>query len=219
MSSFSKKIQLPYTKSKGYDFIERNYEIIRSICKKNFTITKINLSLLYDDGDISCSVDSIEDFKINSYGSSEVDITMMSIAVYTEEVGDIYFSVDNERFIICSGSKMYLSKIVELFDKYEMRSKHKTQFIECVTHSYYNVQAKIIENSNIGGSGNTIAAVNSDTHEEKKQCSRKPVPSKFWRGLLQGVVANYVWWILGLLSVGVISMYRDNIIAFLGVHK
>lgn len=201
MASFSKKLPLKY-QGLDYSGVIRNYNWIKDTVTSKFeNIEKIECKIAFRIGDISCTCESIEEFSQHAYGQ-KIDIYMYNLNFYqsiskNNSVSLVMFIIDSLQKIltVCCDSMEILIKICTVLEdsmKPEISNvllqAEKIQYIHDESTHVTMGDRGTIQSANIGK--NNMIKTKTPTSEES-----------FWKSVLQTLIANWVWFALGLILI------------------
>ena len=181
-------------------FIEAIFASLPTIDKQ-----KIQYKFLFKNGEISCSTDDREEFLQEIFGTTDFDLTNMTVFFIDLEssvnVHVIYFCglriSSSDKDLVIKASEAYDSEIRCL----EQRNTKEKVVIEHHEHNITNIdqsgQINIngdVQNSAIGNS-NTVSSTTNNISESKS--------GSFWKGIWQKIVANALWWGIGFISIAI----------------
>ena len=213
---YSIKKDLPFEVNTHIDaknlllFIEAIFASLPTIEKQ-----KIQYKFQFKNGEISCSTDDREEFLQEIFGTTDFDLTSMTVFFIDLEssvnVHVIYFC----GFRISSSDKDLVIKASEAYDseirRLEQRNTQEKVVIEHHEHNITNIdqsgQINIngdVQNSAIGNS-NTVSSTTNNIIESKS--------SSFWKGIWQKIVANALWWVIGfiLIATGIATYFKQYV--------
>ena len=213
---YSIKKDLPFEVNTHIDaknlllFIEAIFASLPTIEKQ-----KIQYKFQFKNGEISCSTDDREEFLQEIFGTTDFDLTSMTVFFIDLEssvnVHVIYFC----GFRISSSDKDLVIKASEAYDseirRLEQRNTQEKVVIEHHEHNITNIdqsgQINIngdVQNSAIGNS-NTVSSTTNNIIESKS--------SSFWKGIWQKIVANALWWVIGfiLIVTGIATYFNQGV--------
>ena len=191
-------------------FIEAIFASLPTIDKQ-----KIQYNFLYKNGEISCSTDDREEFLQEIFGTTDFHLTNMRVCfIDSKSSTDLYIKYFCG-FGISSSDKDLLIKASEAYDleisRLQQRNTKEKVVIEHHEHNITNIdqsnQINIngdIQNSAIGN-GNTASLTTNNINESKS--------SSFWKGILQKIVANALWWVIGFIVVvtGIATYFKQYV--------
>lgn len=195
MASFSQSISGKYG-VKSYQETKNTYDwMLKSIYKMKKTPKNISSKFDFRSGDIYCSCKAIEEFVENAYGAHMYSLSIMHILALDV---NIYLSVDSRNVVTASAnSKKDLEEIVGLLDGTELGPEEINDPISVI---YIDRQDNSVT---VNGDRNVVANDHSvivDKHEKEESQT-----SKWFQGICQGVLANGIWKLLGILAVAIIA--------------
>ena len=213
---YSIKKDLPFEVNTHIDaknlllFIEAIFASLPTIEKQ-----KIQYKFQFKNGEISCSTDDREEFLQEIFGTTDFDLTSMTVFFIDLEssvnVHVIYFC----GLRISSSDKDLVIKASEAYDleisRLQQRNTKEKVVIEHHEHNITNIdqanQINIngdIQNSAIGN-GNTVSLTTNNINEFKS--------GSFWKGIWQKIVANALWWGIGFIVVvtGIATYFKQYV--------
>lgn len=172
---------------------------------------KIEAKFRYDIGDITCTSDTIEEFKAESVGQ-QTDLVSMTLHIYDGDKSLYYISISKlyksspQNVYISSKSRQVLSKLLDCIEqakeKYSSHGSEK-QIIEQHIHGdQFSITGSQISDSNIGGRQNTINMQDSP----KEKSTVKTIAEM----IIANITSNAIWWILGVITVAVLAYWGVN---------
>ncbi len=172
---------------------------------------KIEAKFQYDIGDITCTSDTIEEFKAESVGQ-QTDLVSMTLHIYDGDKSLYYISISKlyksspQNVYISSKSRQVLSKLLDCIEqakeKYSSHGSEK-QIIEQHIHGdQFSITGSQISDSNIGGRQNTINMQDSP----KEKSTVKTIAEM----IIANITSNAIWWILGVITVAVLAYWGVN---------
>ena len=198
MASFSKEIYAKYKKF-DYDGVINNYEwLTKTITSKFDGVQPPKVVLSFHMGDISCSCESIDEFKEHAYGQA-IDVFQYNLAYYQQTgnnrkgIAHVFLSANGKKQVtINCDNKQVLIKICTALENSLSTPEEKQPILlqQTVNHIDQSTNISIrgnntIQDSNIGA-GNQLQ---KEEHSEK---------DSFWKPIWQTIVANWIWFLLGL---------------------
>ncbi len=175
-----------------------------------------NFEIRYQRGEISCTTDNYEEFIRNTYGLT-IAISNFQISYY--KVLDLSFRIDPfidtrsmpyKQYIaiaIYSGNIESISTIVPLLknviSKGHIPTSNAIKQLPEITINVggdFTMAGSSIGNNNKTNNKGEIAIIEKDTEIS-------PTKNSFWEGVLQQIVANWIWWLLGLIGILSISFW------------
>ena len=190
-----------------FDTIRNLYEWI-TLCVKDYNATAIpSFEIRYKRGDISCTTDNYEEFIRDTYGLS-VTVNSFIVSYYTTM--DLSFHVSLNIDTKSTSYKKYvgitiygnniesMSSIVPSLKDIIVKGHTKAlEQIKQLPEIYINVGGDLTMAGSSIGNGNEVynnqaihAITKKDTIQEE---------TSFWKGVKQQLVANWIWWLLGLI--------------------
>ena len=200
LTSFSQTIGCKYG-IKSYQDTKNTYDwILKSIYKMRKAPGNINSSFNFCTGNISCSCKSIEEFVENAYGAHMFSLSTMHILALDI---NIFFCVDSRDVVTVSAdSKISLEEIIRLLNSTELGPDEINDPISVI---YIERQDNSVT---INGDSNIIANNHSTISGTQKKSEAKT--SNWIQGICQGILANLMWWILGLVAVALLAWAVSN---------
>ena len=211
MGSYSTNIDLGIpTKSREnliqyYEFINTWTDLLGLDNKK------IEAEFQYDIGDITCTSDTLEEFKAESVGQ-QTDLVNMTLHIYDGEKKLYYISISKryksspKNVYISSKSRQVLSKLLDCIEQAkEKYSSHgsEQQIIEQHIHGdQISITGSQISGSNIGGRQNTINA-----QDDKKE---KTTLKAIVETIVANITSNAIWWGIGVAVAAVLAYLGVN---------
>ncbi len=210
MVEFSKEVCAKY-KAFDYDGVIKNYEWIKNTTAVLFTgVVDPTVRIAFKMGDISCSCDSIYEFKEHAYGQN-IEVCSYVLSLYRRDndekkwLARIIFSClrENEITIDCNDKQTLITICTALENSLSApEEKQPILLQQTVNHIDQSTNISIganntIQDSNIGV-GNQL---NKEEHSEK---------SSFWKPIWQTIVANGIWLLLGLEVVALLTYFGFN---------
>lgn len=193
MASFSQNISGKYG-VKSYQDTKKTYDwIMKSLNKGGFENLKVTTEFLFDISEITCKCKNIEEFVEHAYGQSDYNLVSMDFTIKSEGIPLWFIIVDSSsRIRISTDTKSLLEKIVGLLKNTSLDGTEKNGPIS-VTHIDYQNNSVIVN-----GDSNIIANEHSTiTNKQEKPESKI---NKWLQGICQGILANWIWYILGLIA-------------------
>lgn len=203
MASFSQNIPVKYG-VKSYQDTKNTYDwVMKSLSAGGFQDLKIETHFLFKISEISCSCGNIEEFIEYAYGQNDYSFTSMNFDIKPQK-GPLWFiHVDSAQNVcISTDTKQLLEKIVCLLkntslDEIETNNPTSVMYIEHQDNSV-----------TVNGHSNIIAN-NHSTVSDKQEKSESKI-KKWIQGICQGVLANGVWWVLGIIVTALIAWLFAN---------
>lgn len=195
MASFSQTIECKYG-IKSFQDTKNTYDwMLESIYKMKTPPEKISSQFNFNTGNISCSCESIEEFVEHAYGAEVYSLSTMSIL---DSNLHIYLAVDSRNLVtISTKSKQLLEEIVGLLNDTELGSEEINNPISIM---YIEQQDNSVT---VNGDSNMVANNHSAIVDKQEKAESKT--SKWLQGICQGVLANGVWKLLGILAAIIIA--------------
>ncbi len=192
VASFSQQIEGKYG-TKSYQDTKNTYDwIMKSLNRGEFQDLKVETYFLFDMSEITCSCESIEEFVEHAYGQSNYHLISMRFCIEAKEIPLWFISVDNRsKLHISTDTKSLLEKMVDLLrntslDEAENDSPISVTYIEHQDNSV-----------TVNGDSNIIANNHSTILDKQEKPTSKI--SGWLKGICQGILANWIWYILGLV--------------------
>lgn len=210
VARFSKEIYAKY-KQFDYDGVINNYEWITNTLTSLFEgVQAPEVELSFHMGDISCGCKSIDEFKEHAFGQA-IDIFVYEITYYQEVdnkrriIAWIFLSAsDKKQVSISCDDKQTLITICTALEKslsseIEMQPVILQQTVNHIDQStnFSFGDNNTIQNSNIG-EGNQL---HNEEHSGK---------DSFWKPIWQTIVANWIWFLLGLGVAALLAYFGFN---------
>lgn len=189
MATFSITIDNKYT-TETYEGTKKTYQwIYDAMTEAKLIDSTIKESFLFDIGKVNCSCENIQEFIDNAYGQSDYDLIDMRLnQINLKDKKELHVSVQRDRVRITSDSKSNLEILVGILEKSETS---RNMYVE----NQYNIGTVNGENININqGENNSISI--SQTKENKSKYKQ------WMESIVQNLVANWIWWLLGALISG-----------------
>lgn len=161
-----------------------------------------NVSSTFDFriGDISCSCRTIEEFIENAYGAHMFSLSTMHILALDI---NIYLCADSRNVVIVSAnSKRDLEEMVGLLDSTDLGTEEINDPISVI---YIERQDNSVT---VNGDRNVVA--NNHSIMVDKQEKKESKTSNWIQGICQGILANLMWWILGVVAVALLARAISN---------
>lgn len=172
---------------------------------------KIKAKFQYDIGDITCTSDTLEEFKAESVGQ-QTDLVNMTLHIYDGDKSLYYISISKryksspKNVYISSKSRQVLSKLLDCIEQAkEKYSSHgsEQQIIEQHIHGdQISITGSQISGSNIGGRQNTINA-----QDDKKE---KTTLKAIVETIVANITSNAIWWGIGVAVAAVLAYLGVN---------
>ena len=205
MGSYSTNIDLGIpTKSREnliqyYEFINTWTDLLGLDNKK------IEAKFQYDIGDITCTSDTLEEFKAESVGQ-QTDLVNMTLHIYDGDKKLYYISISKrykssrKNVYISSKSRQVLSKLLDCIDQAKEKYFSQGNEQQIIEQNFYGDQISItdsqISGSNIGGRHNTI----NEQGGSKEKSTRKTIGEM----IVANIASNAIWWGLGIIIVAIL---------------
>ena len=172
---------------------------------------KIKAKFQYDIGDITCTSDTLEEFKAESVGQ-QTDLVNMTLHIYDGDKSLYYISISKryksspKNVYISSKSRQVLSKLLDCIEQAkEKYSSHgsEQQIIEQHIHGdQISITGSQISGSNIGGRQNTINA-----QDDKKE---KTTLKAIVETIVANITSNAICWGIGVAVAAVLAYLGVN---------
>lgn len=209
MANFSISIKNPYG-VKDYESVKKTYDwIIDAV--KDYSIEEVKSSFLFDVGDITCSVDSIEEFTENAYGMEGFFYNSGYTRVIFESGEKLMVHIYDDKVTISSNNKTFISEVKNsLIDKQNKKTS-------TINHQYNIFGDK--NNVAIAGDKGKATVISNGSHNTVNS-SVNHSPEKrsgfidFLKGIGTNIVSNIIWILLGAFGasvVGVIVYYVQRL--------
>ena len=198
MASFSQEISGKYS-VKNYQETKNTYDwIMKALSKGEFKDLEVHANFLFNISDITCSCENIEEFVEHAYGQSNYRFISMHFGIKSKEESLWFISVDySAKLSISTDTKGMLEKVVSLLRN---TSLDETEKDDLISVTYIEHQDNSVT---INGDRNIISN-NHSTITDKQEKSTSGI-AKWTQGICQGILANLMWWILGLVVVMLLS--------------
>ena len=199
MASFSKEIPLKYKKL-DYEGVRKNYNWIKNVISEQFeNVKEPELKISFYIGDISCSCESIKEFSEHAYGQS-ISVYSYNLSFYKSNSDNNYIKLtyiiittfDKTLTVNCD-NKEFLTKICDALEE-SMKQNYTDLSVQPQINNYIHDESTHI---NIGDN-NTIQDTNigkDNMVQTNNSASKEP----FFKSVLQILVANWLWFILGFI--------------------
>lgn len=189
MADFRIKIGNKYT-TDTYENTKLTYQwIYNAMTEASIINAKIKETFMFYIGEICCSCNSMKEFTDNAYGQNSFELIQMKLfQIDISAEKQLFIYVDDKGISITTNNKADLEKMVSILKREEKNAeKH--------IGNYYNISNISANNVNINqGDNNTI-----NPSIQKKSKSR----IKYWiDAIAQNILANWIWYLLGLLISG-----------------
>lgn len=199
MASFSKEIPLKYKKL-DYEGVRKNYNWIKNVISEQFeNVKEPELQISFYIGDISCSCESIKEFSEHAYGQS-ISVYLYNLSFYKSNSDNKYTILTyiiitnfNKTLTVNCDNKEFLIKICDALEE-SMKQNYTDLSVQPQINNYIHDESTHI---NIGDN-NTIQDTNigkDNMVQTNNSASKEP----FFKSVLQILVANWLWFILGLI--------------------
>ena len=190
-----------------FDMVRNLYEWITH-CVKDYNAKAIPcFDIRYKRGDISCTTDNYEEFIRDTYGLS---IAINSFIISYYQTMDLSFhiglSIDTKaksfkkyvEITIYSDNIQSMSTIVPSLQNTIVKGHIKTpEQIKQLPEISINVGGDLTMAGSSIGNGNEVYNNQAVSAITKKDTIQEE--TSFWEGVKQQLVANWIWWLLGLI--------------------
>ena len=196
MADFNISIDNKYT-TDTYENTKLTYQwIYNAMTEARIVNVKIKEEFMFDIGKLSCNCNSMQEFTDYAYGQDSFTLIEMKVYQINPWTGKyLFISVDDEDVRISTNNKTDLEKIVGIL-KREKISEEKH------IDNYYSISAN---NININhGNNNTINTTYQNCGESKLK--------QWFVAIIQNLLANWIWYVLGVLISGGGIYYLLNLI-------
>ena len=200
LASFSQTIECKYG-IKSYQSAKNTYDwMLKSIYKMKKAPENVSSEFDFRIGDISCSCRTIEEFIENAYGAHMFSLSTMHILALDI---NIYLCADSRNVVIVSAnSKRDLEEMVGLLDSTDLGTEEINDPISVI---YIERQDNSVT---VNGDRNVVA--NNHSIMADKQEKKESKTSNWIQGICQGILANLMWWILGVVAVALLARAISN---------
>ena len=211
MGSYSTNIDLGIP-TKSRENLIQYYEFINTLTDLlGLDNKKIEAEFQYDIGDITCTSDTLEEFKAESVGQ-QTDLVNMTLHIYDGDESLYYISISKQyesspkNVYISSKSRQVLSKLLDCIEqakeKYFSQGATQQTTEQHIHGDLINITDSQITSSNIGGKSNTIN-INDAT-------KAKTTLETIAETIVANVTSNAIWWGLGVIIVAVLAYLGVN---------
>lgn len=199
-------------KGLNYSIVPNLYTWITSCVDKYKPGCSYKFNVHYKYGELSCSTDNYDEFIRHTYGI-EVDVFYLSISPDNLDISfNIYNYNNNVKISIYSTDVNIISKIVpSLKDIIKTRGINDSNSTTKIPEIQIEVAGDLTMIGSAIGSNNTTT--NNGKTIIKKEISHKNKDS-FCGEILQQIIANWIWWLLGILFVALLTYLGIDISAY-----
>lgn len=200
LASFSQTIECKYG-IKSYQSAKNTYDwMLKSIYKMKKAPENVSSTFDFRIGDISCSCRTIEEFIENAYGAHMFSLSTMHILALDI---NIYLCADSRNVVtVSANSKRDLEEMVGLLDSTDLGTEEINDPISVI---YIERQDNSVT---VNGDRNVVA--NNHSIMVDKQEKKESKTSNWIQGICQGILANLMWWILGVVAVALLARAISN---------
>ena len=200
LASFSQTIECKYG-IKSYQSAKNTYDwMLKSIYKMKKAPENVSSTFDFRIGDISCSCRTIEEFIENAYGAHMFSLSTMHILALDI---NIYLCADSRNVVtVSANSKRDLEEMVGLLDSTDLCTEEINDPISVL---YIERQDNSVT---VNGDRNVVA--NNHSIMVDKQEKKESKTSNWIQGICQGILANLMWWILGVVAVALLARAISN---------
>lgn len=194
MASFSKTID--NIKLETYKDVIGFYHMLDNV-SRNIKLEKprLNFSVQFYIGDISCVCKNYEEFVEHAYGVEGFRLISADFHIFDRDKSVIYIGyLGRCRVDATADSKLMLEQFLDQVQK-EQKLMEQDDTI---------IMQSIIDSVVVTGNGNTIANKNSKIEIEHPQTESRS--KAFWSGILQNVASNFIWYLL-TFGAGILIAY------------
>lgn len=208
-----------YSQDIKIDIEEFNFETVREIytwiicCVEKQQLEETpQFNIRYKIGKISCTTDNYEEFIRDAYGIP-IKISSFSLSYYKTGIS---FSVnrcyidkksDNKsiEITIYSTDRHVISQIVPSLEQIIKSNKSKkTNNTEQLPEIKIDVAGNLtMVGSSIGANNKSINIGKTSLQHETTQKTK----DNFWKGVWQQIVANWIWYFMGLLCATILTYF------------
>ena len=210
MASFSKEIYAKYKKF-DYDGVIKNFDWITTMIKELFDdIIEPYVQIAFTMGDIDCSCNSINEFKEHAYGQN-ISVYTYNVSFYQntndEKIRTAFMILSDykeKQIKVCCDDKQTLIKICTALENSLSAQEEKQPILLQQTVN------RIDQSTNISiGDNNTIqdSNIGAGNQLQKEEHSEK---DSFWNPIWQTLVANWMWFLLGLGVAALLTYFGFN---------
>ena len=211
-----------YSQDIKIDIEEFNFEAVQEIytwitcCAEQQQLEEApQFNIRYEIGKISCITDNYEEFIRDAYGIP-IKISSFSLSYYKTGisfyVNRCYIDEKSDKksieITIYSTGRHVISQIVPSLEQIIKSNKSKK-----TNNTEQLPEIKIDVAGNLTMVGSSIGANNKSTSISKTILQQKP-EDNFWTGIKQQLVANWIWWLLGILFVAFLTYLGIDISAY-----
>ncbi len=200
MSSYRKTVN--DIKIASYEEVKELYLRVSTIADEMRKESAV-LHFQFRCGDITYVAESIEDFTKDAYGATDFHLVSMQLMYFLpgkEQISMNYLSDVS----VTASNKVLLEDLIK-----RLNITSKTN----ATHSKQQIQNSGGNTIIINGNGNVVANAGgvisgNDIENEQDVLQPEEKQSKikdFFSGVLQNIVSNIVWYLLGLIAAAVIA--------------
>lgn len=194
---------------KTYDDVKKVYSwIVRAVQKLEIQDLKVNVSILFSSGKLTYSCKNMQEFTNAAYGLDDFKLDMVDITIH-ENRTEICLITYRWWMTIHSDSKDKLEKIIYLLNSTPFEEEGEKLQNNTYIQNQYNNSGIVIngegnivrDNIVINGSENKISNNKSDDEKNKTGIL------EWIRGIMQGVLANLVCWLIPVIITALIAYF------------
>jgi hypothetical protein len=202
MASFSQKIECKYGTS-TYQDVKDTYDwIVKSAEKLKLSKLRVSEQFVFKSGEITFHADNISELGTYAYGSTDFDLNSFFVTIYDGDtaiawVGYCIF------LAVHSDDKAILEKFVGLL--------HDTTLDEM--ESINSIPVYISQNNKgmiINGNGNIFTNNSNKVKVSNGTADSKSGIRQWTEAILQSLLANGIWCLLGALVVALIAYIAEK---------
>lgn len=196
----------------NFEAVQKIYTWITSCVEQQQLEETPHFNIRYEIGTISCKTDSYEEFIRETYG---VPLNIFDFSVRYHKLGISFFVYRNyidEKLLkkcieitISTNDRHIISQIVPIFEKIiESNMSKKTKNTEQLSEIKINVDGNLtMVGSSIGANNKSINIGKTSLQHETTQKTK----DNFWKGVWQQIVANWIWYFMGLLCATILTYF------------
>ncbi|MCM1189271.1 MAG: hypothetical protein NC541_08230 [bacterium] len=192
VASFSQVISNKYG-TKTYQDTKNTYDwIMKALNTGEFQGLKVNTNFWFDISEITYSCENIEEYVEYAYGQNDYSFTAMDFQIESSGISTWFIHVQTDSKIsISTDTKNLLEKIVVLLRNTSLDETEKDAPISVTLIEHQDNSVTINGNSNVVANNHSVVT-------DKQEKSKSKI-SGWLQGISQGILANLVWWVLGLV--------------------
>lgn len=184
-------------------FLESVFHLFPEIDKSS-----LRYEFMFKNGKIICNTDNRQEFLNEIFGVTDFRLKRMDLT-FSDRDTSLYISLTYFcGFAIYSSDKGLLAKFSDAYDNEVARLKddNKQAVVVIEKHEHNTTNIDQSGQININGDVTSSSIATSGFGATTNQSVEKQKSISFWKPILQSLIANWIWWVLGVFGAAIVSI-------------